>query len=581
MRVEWLRSEARAECPVCGETGVKPAVLTTDHVLPDHPRVTFLRCPACGSAFLDDLATPDYENEMPEMLDYYIEQGAGIDLIVAPLVRLPAGSVRRCLEIGCSFGFALDFSRHTFGWDVLGVDPSELAKAGTVALDLPILSTYFDAQLDVGSEPFELGFCSEILEHVPDPHSLLAAIRSRLSPDGLLILSTPNVDIVRPSTEEGSLGRALSPGLHLILYGRHSLALLLAKAGFTDVHIEESPETLHAYASCSPVALAQLRPDDPAALRALLRNYFDARASTAPPASTLACGFAYRHFKECVNTGLYDQAVLSRERLAHIYRQRFGLELDRAESLEEDADPFPFNLTGTLFFSGILELNHLGNADRAAAYFAAAAHAGQLMHASQSPLGLHDGETEGLASQSRKHLPMALAAADPDRALVALQSLADDLTFPRTLLFEARMQTFVRLVNASALDAAEQLAPQVLELLDLPSLAAHGETTAGALDPVYCLAMLALHRGRHAEAAERFRFVFRSASVKGVPERASLLWSARYHEALSLRQSGEEASALALFEELAHDRSDPMLPPIPSTIADAARMQLNLETATT
>ena len=89
MRLHWLQHEASVRCPLCGVEGAKGAVLSTDHVLPGHPPITLLRCPACGAAFLQDLTPPDYESDMAEMLDYYVEQGAGVDLIVAPLLRLP------------------------------------------------------------------------------------------------------------------------------------------------------------------------------------------------------------------------------------------------------------------------------------------------------------------------------------------------------------------------------------------------------------------------------------------------------------------------------------------------------------
>jgi SAM-dependent methyltransferase len=389
-------------------------VLSTDHVLPGHPPITLLRCPACGAAFLQDLNPPDYESDMAEMLDYYVEQGAGIDLIVAPLHRLPPGSVRRCLEIGGSFGFALDFSRHAFGWEVLEVDPSPLAAAGAEALDLPLRRAYFNADLDLGPALFDLAICSEVLEHVPEPHSLLAAIHDRLSPDGILVMSTPNLALVRPETEEGALGRALSPGLHVVLYDRRSLVRVLERAGFAAVHVDESPETLRAFAARSPAALARLRPADPAAERAILRGYFDARAASAPPASALACGFAYRHFKELVNAGLYDEAVASRDRLARVYRERYGLDLEKPEL--EAGRRIPFNLTGALFFSGILELNGLRRPDKAAEAFAAAIEAGERLQESQNPFGLRDGETEALLEQSRRHLPMALAMAKPQQA---------------------------------------------------------------------------------------------------------------------------------------------------------------------
>src|SRR5690242_8391346 len=112
MYLQWLQHEVPARCPVCGGTGAKNAVLSTRHVLSGRPPITLLRCPICGAGFLQDPAPPDYESDMAEMLDYYVEQGAGIDLIVAPLLRVPPRTVRRCLEIGGGFGFALDFSRY-------------------------------------------------------------------------------------------------------------------------------------------------------------------------------------------------------------------------------------------------------------------------------------------------------------------------------------------------------------------------------------------------------------------------------------------------------------------------------------
>ncbi|HKH49817.1 MAG TPA: methyltransferase domain-containing protein [Thermoanaerobaculia bacterium] len=543
MRLEWLQKEVQARCPLCGEDGHKRAVLAIDHVLPGHPRVTLLRCPVCGAAFLQDLTPPDYEHGLSGMLDYYVEQGAGIDLMVAPLLRLPPESVRRCLEVGCSFGFALDFSRHAFGWEVLGVDPSSLAAAGAEALSVPIRRTYFSADLDLGPEPFDLVLCSEILEHLAEPLALLVAMRERLPPEGLLVLSTPNLAIVRREAEEGALGRALSPGLHLMLYDRGALSLLLAKAGFSEVRIEESPETLRAFAACSPAALARLRPTTPAAGRTLLRNYFAARAAEAPPASALACGFAYRHFKECVNAGDYEEAAASRVCLARVYHERFGLDLDApaemAASLRgrSPGRPRPFNVTGALYFSGILDLNGAGRFDRAADCFAAALVAGNALLDEQRPSGLCDGETESLVQQSRKHLPMALASTDPDRAVREVEALA---SLAPELFVEARAQTFIRLVNVGAYDAAERMAPQIARQIDLATLEERGEKSAEVLDPLFCLGMLALHQGRPGEAADLFGRVHRLAGLAG-PERAELLGAARYHEALSLREAGQEA----------------------------------------
>jgi len=449
MQLEWLHCEVLARCPLCDTGGPKPAVLATDHVVPGSPRVTLLRCPGCGAAFLQDLTVPDYEQGMGGvMLDYYVEQGAGIDIIVAPLLRLPPRAVRRCLDVGCSFGFALDFARHALGWEVRGVDPSPLAAAGAEALGVPISRAYFSAGLDLGSESFDLALCSEILEHLDQPHALLTALRERLSPSGLLILSTPNLAVVRQDAEEGALHRALSPGLHLVLYDRGALTRLLTEVGFPAVRVEESPSTLVAFAGCSAEALAQVGPPERPHPR-ILRDYYAARADAAPPGSALACGFAYRHFKECVNAGLYAEAAVSRERLAAVYRERSGLDLDDPGALaarlaagwpaEHAGKPLPFNLTGALFFSGVLELNHRRRRERAAACFTAAVVAGSAMLAAQQPWGLYDGETEALLTQSRKHLPSALAGPRPELAARGAARLAAKLA-----------RTFTRRIHAGA-----------------------------------------------------------------------------------------------------------------------------------
>jgi SAM-dependent methyltransferase len=532
MRLHWLQHQVHARCPLCEVEGEKSAVLSTDHVLPGRPPITLLRCPACGVAFLQDLNPPDYESDMAEMLDYYVEQGAGIDLIVAPLHRIPPKSVRRCLEIGGAFGFALDFSRYAFGWEVLEVDPSPLAAAGGEALGLPVRRTYFSADLDLGPEPFDLAICSEVLEHIAEPHSLLAAIHDRLSPEGILVLSTPNLAVVRRETEEGALGRALSPGLHLVLYDRRSLARVLEQAGFAAVHIEESPETLRAFAARSPETLARLRPADPATERALLRRYFADRAAGSPPGSTLACGFAYRLFKEQVNAGLYEEAAASRDRLAKVYRERFRLDLEKPDlekPILEAGQKIPFNLTGALFFSGILELNSLGRPGRAAEAFAAAIAAGTSLQESQNPFGLRDGETEALLTQSRKHLPMALAATDPDRAareIEALERAAPGKGLSAALLGEARAQTFIRLVNAGAYAAAERLAPGIVRQAE-----ERREADAETLDSLYCLGVLALHQKRSEEATRHFERVHELAGDGETP------LSARLREGLRLARA--------------------------------------------
>jgi hypothetical protein len=153
----------------------------------------------------------------------------------------------------------------------------------------------------------------------------------------------------------------------------------------------------------------------------------------------------------------------------------------------------------------------------------------------QSPFGLGDGETGELLAQSRKHLPMALAATEPDRAADEIEAL-ERAAMPPALLAEARAQTFIRLVNAAAYAAAERLAPGVARQTAALALGdgdgSQGEVSAEALDSLYCLGVLALHRERPDEAAELFERIHRLAQGN-----AESLWSARLHEGLRLARA--------------------------------------------
>ncbi len=135
---------------------------------------------------------------------------------------------------------------------------------------------------------------------------------------------------------------------------------------------------------------------------------------------------------------------------------------------------------------------------------------------------------------------MALAATEPDRAvreIEALENAAAGETLPAALLAEARAQTFIRLVNAGAYEAAERLAARVAPGTD----AGVGDITAEALDSLYCLGMLALQRERPAEAAIGFARVQRLAGRS-----AEIHELARLHEDLGLRRGRPGLKRIAM-----------------------------------
>jgi 2-polyprenyl-3-methyl-5-hydroxy-6-metoxy-1,4-benzoquinol methylase len=162
-----------------------------------YQQLTFVKCPCCGTVFQLDFAAPQYENynASPAVMKFYVEQGAGLETLVLPACIARARPIHSYLEVGCGFGFGLDFARHSFGWEVRGIDPSPLADQGRKIFDLQIEQTYLTRQ-EAGGATYDAIAAIEVLEHVDLPHEFLSTLRDNLSPDGILILTTPDADYI-------------------------------------------------------------------------------------------------------------------------------------------------------------------------------------------------------------------------------------------------------------------------------------------------------------------------------------------------------------------------------------------------
>ncbi|MCH7741114.1 MAG: bifunctional 2-polyprenyl-6-hydroxyphenol methylase/3-demethylubiquinol 3-O-methyltransferase UbiG [Proteobacteria bacterium] len=109
-------------------------------------------------------------------------------------VSLPA---KRVLDVGCGGGI-LSESMAELGAQVTAIDVGEAAL--TVArlhqheskLNIDYRQATIEEIADSGIELFDVITCLEMLEHVPDPGSVIGACKRLLKPDGQLFLSTIN-----------------------------------------------------------------------------------------------------------------------------------------------------------------------------------------------------------------------------------------------------------------------------------------------------------------------------------------------------------------------------------------------------
>ncbi len=103
----------------------------------------------------------------------------------------------RVLDIGCGGGILTEALARA-GAQVLGIDASDVmvrtATQHAAQSDLPVTYRQITAEALADEQPaaFDVVLCMELLEHVPEPKSLVAACAHLLAPDGQLFFSTIN-----------------------------------------------------------------------------------------------------------------------------------------------------------------------------------------------------------------------------------------------------------------------------------------------------------------------------------------------------------------------------------------------------
>ena len=412
--------------------------------------IGLLRCPACDVRFCDPLVSVDYAEADERGAKFYLECGAGIDVMLGALSLADARPVRHYLEIGCAFGFILDYARRMLGWQVRGFDPGGLARLGRNMLDLPIENGFFQAGRGF-DDWADLVFCSEVIEHIPEPGPFLDLLGSALRPDGQLILTTPNGDALRQDAEPAVLSAILSPGHHILLYNPASIEALLKRHGFSHVRVEENGFQLRVAAARTPLAGRAGW-----AGRERFRDYLRAVAAEHGAEQPLGAGLAYRLFKEEVNQGRFAEAEEPWQRLREAYRRRYGFDCEDPAgmplpqdgiSFEECGERWPFNLCGLLYFRGVAEWLGRSKPAEAVPFFLAAGRVGAAMRHILRTAGVDDLEMADLGRQAFLARLSALAQCAPEAALDALNGEAPDAA--------AANRLFVDLVNLGHLDVAD------------------------------------------------------------------------------------------------------------------------------
>lgn len=141
---------------------------------------------------------------------------------------------RRILDIGSGPGYFLLCGKKR-DWQVLGIEPSVQAAAHSRELGIEIYEDFLTEQTVRQLDSFDVVYMSEVLEHIPDPTSMLKLSYSLLNNEGLLCIVVPNDYNPFQSTLRKAYGYSpwwLAPPHHINFFNFDSISHLLTQCGF-------------------------------------------------------------------------------------------------------------------------------------------------------------------------------------------------------------------------------------------------------------------------------------------------------------------------------------------------------------
>jgi len=227
------QAEAHAACVLCGASDAG--------ALFDKGGYTFVRCNRCGLVSLRPIPTPAQVKAHHE--ESYAHGSyatfAAADTIRSAIAAYRVQIVRPLappgpwLDIGCSTG-AFPAEAVRAGVDAEGLELSSVAAAQGRARGLTIHEG--TAEGFAPPHPYAAVTAFDVVEHLPDPLPFVRRVGSWLLPDGVLVMTLPNIasPIVRV------MGRHwfyYAPPDHIHYFTPRTIRRLLAEGGFHDVAV--------------------------------------------------------------------------------------------------------------------------------------------------------------------------------------------------------------------------------------------------------------------------------------------------------------------------------------------------------
>ena len=132
-------------------------------------------------------------------MKYYENKPQGYyDNVRAEMLKYLPETAKKILDVGCGNGAFASIVKQKNDAEVWGIElMEEEAKAAEAVLDkvfVGVCEKYIDG---LPEHYFDAIYFNDVLEHLADPYSVLDTLKSKLSPNGVIISSLPNVRFYR------------------------------------------------------------------------------------------------------------------------------------------------------------------------------------------------------------------------------------------------------------------------------------------------------------------------------------------------------------------------------------------------
>ncbi len=159
----------------------------------------------------------------------------------------------RVLEVGSGWGTLLKVIKDNTTSSVVGIEISDLAsRVAREYYGLQIYNCTFEEYLPKSESNFNLIILNHVLEHFPDPLSVLRSVSSILDNGGKLFIAVPNI-----FTPDEPLDRYFRIE-HCYYFSPLTLENMLDKAGFCMIKLDFNPSEMRIIAAKKESALEQI-----------------------------------------------------------------------------------------------------------------------------------------------------------------------------------------------------------------------------------------------------------------------------------------------------------------------------------